>query len=54
MRPTQGFEPLVSVISDSLKFFCFQIPLTNSVEACVQDLLAVKESWLPVLEDRAA
>jgi hypothetical protein len=23
MRPTQGFEPLVSVISDSLKFFCF-------------------------------
>jgi hypothetical protein len=23
MRPTQGFEPLVSVIFDDLKFFCF-------------------------------
>jgi hypothetical protein len=23
MRPTQGFEPLVSAVSDSLKFFCF-------------------------------
>jgi hypothetical protein len=23
MRPTQGFEPLVSVVSDSFKFFCF-------------------------------
>jgi hypothetical protein len=54
MRPTQGFEPLVSVISDSLKFFCFQIPSTNSVETCVQDLSAVKESRPPVLEDRAA
>jgi hypothetical protein len=23
MRPTQGFEPLVSVVFDDLKFFCF-------------------------------
>jgi hypothetical protein len=23
MRPTQGFEPLVSVVFYSLKFFCF-------------------------------
>jgi hypothetical protein len=54
MRPTQGFERLVSVISDSLKSFCFHIPLTNSVEACVQDLSVVKESRPPVPEDRAA
>jgi hypothetical protein len=54
MRPTQGFEPLVSVVFDSLKSFCFQIPLTKSVEASVQDLSAVKELQPPVLEDRAA
>jgi hypothetical protein len=54
MRPTQGFKPLVSVVSNSLKFFRFQIPSTNSVEAHVQDLSAVKDSWPPVLEDRAA
>jgi hypothetical protein len=54
MCPTQGFEPLVSVASDSFKFFCFQIPSTNSVEAYVQDLSAVKESRPSVLEDRAA
>jgi hypothetical protein len=23
MRPTQGFEPLVSVVFDDLKFLCF-------------------------------
>jgi hypothetical protein len=28
--------------------------LTKFVEASVQDLSAVKESWPPVLEDRAA
>jgi hypothetical protein len=28
--------------------------LTNSVEAHVQDLSTVKESWPPVSEDRAA
>jgi hypothetical protein len=33
MRPTQGFEPLVSVVLDSLGFFCFPIPLTELVEA---------------------
>jgi hypothetical protein len=54
MRPTQGFEPLLSVVSDSLKFFCFQIPSTNSVEARVQDLSAVKETRPPILEDRVA
>jgi hypothetical protein len=54
MRPTQGFKPLVSAVSDSLKFFCFQIPLTNSVETRVQDLSTVKETWPPVLEDRVA
>jgi hypothetical protein len=54
MRPTQGFEPLVSVVFDSLKSFCFQIHSTKSVEACVQDLSAVKESRPPVPEDRAA
>jgi hypothetical protein len=54
MRPTQGFKPLVSVVSDSLKFFYFQTPSTNSVEACAQDMSAVKETRPPVLEDRAA
>jgi hypothetical protein len=33
MRPTQGFEPLVSVILDSLGSFCFLIPSTKLVEA---------------------
>jgi hypothetical protein len=28
MRPTQGFEPLVSVILDSLGSFCFLVPST--------------------------
>jgi hypothetical protein len=28
MRPTQGFEPLVSVIFDNLGSFCFPIPST--------------------------
>jgi hypothetical protein len=37
MHPTQGFEPLVSVVFDSLEFFCFLIPPTKSVEASVQD-----------------
>jgi hypothetical protein len=54
IRPTQGFEPLVSVVFDSLETFCFLIPSTKSVEASVQDLSAVKESWLPVPEDQAA
>jgi hypothetical protein len=54
MRPTQGFEPLVSVVLDSLKSFCFLVPLTKLVEASVQDLSAVKESRPPVPEDRAA
>jgi hypothetical protein len=54
MRPTQGFEPLVSFVPDSLRFFCFQIRSTNSVEARVQDLSVVKESLPPVPEDRAA
>jgi hypothetical protein len=53
MRPTQGFEPLVSVVFDSLEFFCFLIPPTKLVEASVQDLSVVKESRPPVLEDRA-
>jgi hypothetical protein len=35
MRPTQGFEPLVSIVFDSLESFCFLIPLTKSVEASV-------------------
>jgi hypothetical protein len=35
MRPTQGFEPLVSVVLDDLKFFCFRIPSTNPVEVRV-------------------
>jgi hypothetical protein len=52
MRPTQGFEPLVSVVFDDLKFFCFRIPSTNSVEVRVQDLLAVNETRPPVPEDR--
>jgi hypothetical protein len=32
MHPTQGFEPLVSVIFCDLKSFCFRIPSTNLVE----------------------
>jgi hypothetical protein len=54
MRPTQGFEPLVSVVFDNLESFCFLIPSTKSVEAFVQDLSTVKESRPPVPEDRAA
>jgi hypothetical protein len=54
MHPTQGFEPLVSVIFDSLESLYFLIPITKSVEASMQDLSAVKESRPPILEDRAA
>jgi hypothetical protein len=54
MRPTQVFEPLVSVVFYSLEFFCFLIPLAKSVEASMQDLSAVKESRPLVPEDRAA
>jgi ribosome modulation factor len=54
MCPTQGFEPLVSVIFDSLESFCFLIPSTKSVEASVQDLSVVKESRPPVPKDRAS
>jgi hypothetical protein len=54
MRPTQSFEPLVSVVFDSLESFCFLIPSTKLVEASVQDLSAIKESRPPVPEDRAA
>jgi hypothetical protein len=54
MCPTQGFEPLVSVVFDDPKFFCFRIPSTNPVEVRVQDLSAVKETWPPVLEDWVA
>jgi hypothetical protein len=53
MRPTQGFEPLVSVVLDSLGSLCFLVPSTKLVEASVQDLSVVKESRSPVLEDRA-
>jgi hypothetical protein len=35
MCPTQGFEPLVSVVFDSLESFCFPIPSTKLVEAFV-------------------
>jgi hypothetical protein len=44
----------VSVVSDDLKFFCFQIPPTNLVEVRAQDLSVVKESRPPVPKDRAA
>jgi hypothetical protein len=54
MRPTQGFEPLVSVVLDSLGSFCFPVLSTKLVEASVQDLSAVKESRPLVPEDRAA
>jgi hypothetical protein len=54
IRPTQGFEPLVNVVFDDLKFFCFWIPSTNSVEVRVQDLSVVKETRPPVPEDRVA
>jgi hypothetical protein len=50
----QGFEPLVTVFFNNLKFFCFQIPSTNSVETRMQDLSAVKETRLPILEDQVA
>jgi hypothetical protein len=42
MRPTQGFEPLVSVVFNRLGSFCFPIPSTNLVEDSVQDLSTVK------------
>jgi hypothetical protein len=35
MRPTQGFEPLVSVVFDDLKSFWFRIPSPNLVEVRV-------------------
>jgi hypothetical protein len=54
MRPTQGFELLVSVVLDSLGSLYFPVPLTKLVEASVQDLSAFKESWPPVPEDWAA
>jgi hypothetical protein len=54
MRPTQGFEPLVSVVFDRFGSFCFPIPLTKLVEASMQDLSVVKESRPSVSEDRAA
>jgi hypothetical protein len=54
MRPTQGFEPLVSVVFDSLEFYCFLIPATKLVKASVQDLSAVKELRPLVPEDWAA
>jgi hypothetical protein len=54
MRPTQGFEPLVSVIFYSLESLCFLIPSTKSVETSVQDLSAVKESRPLIPEDQAA
>jgi hypothetical protein len=54
MRPTQGFEPLVSVILDSVGSFFFPVLSTKLVEASMQDLSAVKESWPPVLEDQVA
>jgi hypothetical protein len=54
MRPTQVFQSLVSVVFDDLKFFCFWIPSTKSVEVRVQDLSAVKETWLSVPEDQVA
>jgi hypothetical protein len=51
MCPTQGFEPLVSVVLDSLGSFCIPVPSTKLVEASVQDLSVVKESRPPVPED---
>jgi hypothetical protein len=54
MRPTQGFEPLVSVVLDSLGSFCFPVLSTKLVEASVQDLSVVKESRPLVPEDQAA
>jgi hypothetical protein len=54
MRPTQGFEPLVSVVLDSLGSFYFPVPSTKLVEDSVQDLSAVKESRPPVPKDQAA
>jgi hypothetical protein len=54
MRPTQGFEPLISVVLTILSSFCFWISSTNSVEVRVQDLSVVKETRLPVSEDRVA
>jgi hypothetical protein len=35
MRPTQGFEPLVSVTISVFEIFRFRIPSTDLVEACV-------------------
>jgi hypothetical protein len=54
MHPTQGFEPLVSVVLDGLGSFCFLVSSTKLVEASMQDLSAVKESRPPVPEDQAA
>jgi hypothetical protein len=54
MRPTQGFEPLVSVVVDVLEIARFQIFSTDLVEVCVHDLSAIKETRPPLPEDRVA
>jgi hypothetical protein len=54
MRPTQGFEPLVSVVLGVLEIFRFRILSTDLVEVCVQDLSTVKETRPPLSEDRVA
>jgi hypothetical protein len=54
MHPTQGFEPLVSVILGVLEIFHFWIPSTNLVEVRVQDLSMVKETRPLLSEDRVA
>jgi hypothetical protein len=55
MRPTQGFEPLVRVaVSVFSRLLHFRVPFTDLVEACVQDLSAVKETWPPLPKDQLA
>jgi hypothetical protein len=54
MRPTQGFEPLLSVVLSIFEIFHFRTPSTDSVEVCVQDLSAIKETRPPLPEDRVA
>jgi hypothetical protein len=38
MRPTQGFEPLVSVILDSLGSLCFPVPSTKMASGALKHL----------------
>jgi hypothetical protein len=54
MRPTQGFEPVVSVFGWYIRSFRLFLDSADLVEADAQDLSALRETRPPVPEDRPA